>query len=128
MSNRKALARMLPRAFVLGSISGIVAFGPGGPRSGLAAMAGALAAGLYVATYLQSHLGAIEGRTKMFDAGIAKSALLRMVLTAAGAWGSYLAGRLALLAYLLSFAIAFLILLVFEIPNARRALGQRVSQ
>lgn len=122
------LARTLPRAFVLGMVGGIVAFGSGGVSVALGALGGALAAGLYVATYLQSHLGAIDGRTKIFDAGIARSALLRMSLTAAGAWGSFLAGRLVLIAYLLSFAAGFLILLLLEIPNARRMLRQKVSQ
>lgn len=127
-ASRSGLARTLPRAFVLGSISGIAAFGSGRLSSALGALAGALAAGLYVATYLQSHLGSLEGRTKIFDPRVARSALLRMSLTALGAWGSFLAGRIVLLSYLVSFALAFAVLLLFEIPNTRRLLRQRASQ
>lgn len=124
----KALGRSLARAFAFGSVCAIIAFGSGGPEAALGALAGALAAGLYVATYLGSHLGALGERTKIFDARIARSALLRMVLTGLGAFGSFLAGRQVLLSYLLSFAAAFLVLLLFEIPNTRRHFQQRVSE
>lgn len=122
-----ALGRVLPRAFSLGFVAALIAYGPGGVRAGAGALAGAIAAGLYVATYLQSHLGSVGERTRVFDAQIARSAVLRMVLTGAGAFGSYLAGRMVLLAYLLSFAAGFLLLILFEIPHARRLLRERTS-
>lgn len=128
LESRQGVARILPRAFIFGWVAGLIALGSGQMKAAFGAMAGALAAGVYVATYLGSHLSGIGDRTKVFDSRIARSAALRILLTAGGAWLSYLAGRAVLLAYLVSFAAGFLILLAMEIPGTRRFLKERVSE
>ncbi len=110
---------MLARALVLGALGAGAALLAGSPQAALGAVAGSVAAGLYVSAYLHSHLGT-AGRVRALDRRVAGAAGLRLALSGLGGLAAYSAGRTVLLFYLASFAIALLVLVVGEIPRARR--------
>lgn len=112
---------LLAKSSSLGVVAALVALGLTSPLGAAGAFAGCLAAGLYAAGYLSSHLGSV-GRERTFDSRIAKSAMLRMAAVAAAGFGAYVLGREILLAYLSAFAFAFAVLVVSEIPRTKQSL------
>lgn len=114
--------RLAARAGVLALVAGMVGFGAGGYPAAAGAAGGVLTAGIYAATFLRSHL---RQRDRAFDRATAASTFVRLLLVAVGGVAASMAGRSAVIAYLLSFAVAFALLVIAEIPRMTRQLRQR---
>ncbi len=123
-AGRGLLGSLLAKSLSLGVVAALVALGLTTPLGATGAFVGCLAAGLYAAGYLSSHIGSV-GRERFFDSRIARSAMLRMAAVAAAGFGAYAAGRHAFIAYLSAFGLAFGILVISEIPRTRQALRAR---
>lgn len=115
-------ARFAARAGVLAFVAALIGFGWGGIPAAGGAAGGALIAGIYAATYVRSHL---RERERAFDRATAASTFLRLLLVALGGVVASIVGRSAIIAYLLSFAMTFAVLVVAEIPRITRQLRQR---
>jgi len=125
----KPLKRLVGRSAAIGVLAGLVVYGKAGVIGSLAALGGSLAAGLYITQYLKAHLSGAATRTAVLDSKMAAGAANRLALTALGGLAAYLAGNKAgVISYLLSFVLTFTILLVTEIPRARRTLAKEVTQ
>jgi len=119
--------RLVGRGAVIGVLAGLVVYGKAGVAGSLGALGGSLAAGLYITQYLKAHLSGAATRTAVLDSKMAAGAANRLALTALGGFAAYLAGKAVVISYLLSFVLTFTILLVTEIPRARRMLQQEVA-
>ncbi|MGI8426684.1 MAG: hypothetical protein ACR2FO_05755 [Actinomycetota bacterium] len=119
--------RLVGRGAAIGAVAALIAYGKAGLLGSLGALGGSLAAALYVVQYLKSHLSGVASRTAVFDTRVAKGAAIRLTLTALGGLAAYLAGRPVAVAYLLSFVATFTILLITEIPRARRTFQAEVT-
>lgn len=117
-----SFARLLGKAAVLAFIGGLIGLGLNGARLGAGAAAGALVAGLYAAGYLNSHL---KERERAFDSQMATGTFLRLSMVAVGGGLAWIAGRLVLIFYLASFAVAFALLVISEVPRVKRDLRAR---
>lgn len=124
LTHGSLIRRLGVKALVLGAISAVAGLGQFGSAGALGAAAGVLGAAFYAWGYITSHLGRVE-RDRFFDPDLARSAVIRMVLIAALGAGTYLLGRDALVAFLLSFALAFLVLVGTEIPRMTQVLRAR---
>ena len=113
------LGRVLVRALGLGALAALVAYGRAGYMGAFGALAGCLAAGIYVSAYLNSHLAGPAQNQAPAARSMAKGAALRLTLAAAGGFAAYLFGRHVLIAYLASFAVAFAFLALIEIRRIR---------
>jgi O-antigen/teichoic acid export membrane protein len=118
------IRRLGLKALVVGAVGGVAGLGRFGPIGALGAVAGSLGACFYAWGYITSHLERLE-RERFFDSKLARSAVLRMVLIALLGAGMYALGRDALVAFLISFALAFLVLVGTEIPRMTQVLRAR---
>jgi hypothetical protein len=115
-----SLKRLLLRAFMVSLFGAIVGYGAYGAGGAAGAFAGCLAAGFYASGYLRSHV--LTKRAKVMDAGIAKSAIFRLVLVFAIGGAMYVAGRQPAIAYIVGFAVTFAVVVASEIPRTMKAL------
>lgn len=113
--------RLLLFAAVLGLVAALIGFGLDGIEASFGAFLGALAAGYYASGYLRSHISRAV-RTEFFDRSLARQALQRLVVTAVLAFGAFMWGRGAFMSYLVTFAVCFAVLVIFEMPRASRQL------
>jgi hypothetical protein len=118
------IRRLGVKALVVAVIGGVVGLGRFGSLGALGAVVGALGAWFYAWGYIKSHLARVD-RDHFFDPQLARSAVLRMVLIALLGAGMYALGRDALVAFLVSFALAFLVLVGTEIPRMTQVLRAR---
>ena len=123
-AGRGLVGPLLAKSVSLGLVASLVALGLTSPLGAAGAFVGCLAAGLYAAGYLTSHIGSAR-RERFFDSRIARSAILRMAAVAAAGFGAYAVGRQTFIAYLSAFGLAFGVLVISEIPRARHGLRTR---
>lgn len=123
-AGRGLVGPLLAKSVSLGVVAALIALGLTNPLGAAGAFAGCLAAGLYAAGYLSSHIGS-AGRDRLFDSRVATSAMLRMAAVAAAGFGAYAVGRQTFIAYLSAFGLAFGVLVISEIPRARQGLKAR---
>ncbi|MGH2772958.1 MAG: hypothetical protein ACRDIU_07485 [Actinomycetota bacterium] len=114
--SKVSLVMMLGRAASFGLIAALVGLGWHGGAEAAGAFGGAAAAGIYATGYLNSHLSRAR-RERLWDAGLALTALVRFAALSGGGVAAYLAGRTVLIAYLSSFAAIFALLVAFEIAR-----------
>jgi hypothetical protein len=114
---------MLVAAGVLAAVAAFVGFSLGGPTVALGASVGTLASGLYVWSFLRSHLSQAP-RERIFDRGIATGAGLRLLTAAVTGAGMFLVGREAFVAYLAAFGAGFALLLATQAPAVLRKLNR----
>lgn len=120
------LTRMLVKAALIGALTGVVGLGLSGYPAAAGAFAGALVAGLYSSGYLRSHITKAGSRERIFDAKIARDAVLRLIVAVAVGVGAHLyGGRVTVKAYVGAFAVAFALLVISEIPRAKQNLRAR---
>jgi len=117
-----SLRRILPKGAIFGVTAAALAAGSGGTRAAIGALGGGLAAAIYAAGYLRQHLARAAVRTQMADKQLAKGALMRLIIAAAGGAAANAAGRPVLLSYVVSFGIGFALLVLSEFPRAKRSL------
>lgn len=123
----KRIGPLLAKSASLGVVAALIALGLTNALGAVGAFAGCLAAGLYAAGYLSSHLGSV-GRERIFDSKVARSAMLRMSAVAVAGAGAYAAGRQTFIAYLCAFGAGFAVLVISEIPHARQILKTRSTE
>lgn len=120
-----AVRRMVIKVFSVGAIAAVAGLGASGNAGAIGAFIGCLAAGIYAIGYIRSHVNRRE-MERTFDPRVAKFALLRVVVIAAGGLGVFaLLDRPGLKAYLLAFLIGFPLLLATEAPRAARQFKAR---
>ncbi|MEO7804460.1 MAG: hypothetical protein ABIS18_08955 [Actinomycetota bacterium] len=118
--------RMLTKASVIGGLAAVIGLGLSGYHAATGAFAGSVVAGLYASGYLRSHIAKAGSRQRIFDAKIARDAVLRLVVAVAVGVGAHLfGGRIMVKAYVGSFAVAFALLVISEIPRAKQDLRAR---
>jgi len=118
------LKRLGKKALAVVVVGSLVAFLASGPTAAVGAAAGVLAACFYAWGYIGSHVSRI-GRERAFDPVLARTAVFRMLAVGLAGAAMYLVGRTALMAFLLSFAVAFIVLVSSEIPRVTRHLRAR---
>ncbi len=117
---------MVLKAASFGALAAVIALGIAGPSPALAALAGGLAAGAYAAGYLRSHIFRSTAVPRFFDSKVAGHFVLRAAAVALIGWLAFeVGGKPSLRAYLLTFAVAFPVLLMTEMPRAVRQLRAR---
>lgn len=120
-----AVRRMVIKVFTVGALAALAGLGASGTAGAIGAFAGCLAAGVYITGYIRSHVYRRE-TTRTFDPRVAKFALLRVVVIAAGGFGIFaVLDKPGLKAYLLAFLVGFPLLLATEAPRAARQLRAR---
>lgn len=112
---------MVRRTIVLGLVAGPAGSAWGGSRGGLGALLGALAAGTYAWSYLGSHLFR-AARERFYEPALIRQGLLRLGAVAVLGGGLWLAGRPAILSYLVAFGAGFGVLVALEAPRVARQL------
>ena len=116
--------RLTAKAAALGAVSFLIGFGASGLPIGLAALGGCLVAGAYCWGYITSHLSRAE-RERFWDGVLAGQTGFRILALAVISAAVFLAGRRPFIAYLLAFAVAFMVLLISEAPRVTRELRAR---
>ena len=118
------LLRLAAKASALGVLGFVLGLLASGWSVGLGALGGSLVAGAYCWGYIASHLNR-AGRETFWDGVLAGQTGFRILALAVVSAAVFLAGRATFLAYLLAFALAFLVLLISEAPRVTKELRTR---
>jgi hypothetical protein len=122
--DRKDLLRLTAKAAGLGVVAFLLGIGASGLPVALGALGGCVVAGAYCWVYIASHLSRAQ-RERFWDGVLAGQTGFRILALAVVSAAVFLAGRAPFLAYLLAFAIAFLVLLISEAPRVTKELRAR---
>lgn len=119
------LLRVLLKAGSLGLLAGVLLLVVSNFGSAAGAMAGCLAAGLYSAGYVRSHIYR-ESAERMFDSRVARHMFTRLMLVSLLGVATFMVlGEPAVKAYLVAFLVGFPVLLISEFPRATKQLKAR---
>jgi hypothetical protein len=123
-TRQRDLLRLAGKAGALGVVAFLLGIGASGLPVAMGALGGCIVAGAYCWWYIASHLGRAE-RERFWDGVLAGQTGFRILALAVVSAAIFLAGRRPFIAYLLAFAVAFIVLLISEAPRVTKELRAR---